>query len=86
MFYHAINMVKKTLHEDYKYRILTDFDIEQLSTCEENINRYHKGITKDKLQECLEKGMKTKEIAEYFGTKPPYISTLKRRFGFTKKG
>lgn len=88
MFYHAMSTVKKTLHEDYKYRILTDDDIKQLSniTKEKKIDNYHKGITKDKLKKCLSKGMKTKEIAQYFGTHDSYISTLKRKFGFAKKG
>lgn len=95
MFRQAMKLKRKTLHEDYKYRVLTDNDFKELKVdknvkkCVEVINKKRKkrgeGITKEQLEECINNGMGTMEIARKFDVKPPYISTLKKKYGFNKK-
>lgn len=85
MFYQAIANLKKTLHEDYKYRILTDNDIIDLKekkikktkTCK---RKYSTAPSLDELIKCLSEGMKNKEISEKFDITPTYVSVLKRKY------
>lgn len=99
MFRQAINLKRKSLHEDYKYRILTDNDFETLkvdknrkeiavTNKEKEVKKRKKrgkGITKEQIEECLNQGMKTSEIAKKFNVQQPYVSLLKKKYGFNKK-
>ena len=95
MFRQAMSLKRKTLHEDYKYRILTDNDFESLKVdnnakkCGEVVNKKRRkrgeGITKEQLGECIKQGMRTVDIARKFDVKDPYVSLLKKKYGFNKK-
>lgn len=98
MFKTAIKKTNENLYEDYQYRILTDNDFENLKIDKDRksvvVNeekevkkrkKRGKGISKEELEECLNQGMKTKEIAEKFGVFSTYVSTVKKKYGFNKK-
>ena len=98
MFYQAISNLRKTLHEDYKYRILTEKDLKDLSKnkkslsdCKEEIKedktrrKRRKGITKEQIEECLSKGLKTSEIAKMYKVFPSYVSNMKKKYGLSKE-
>lgn len=85
MFYQAIANLKKTLHEDYKYRILTDNDIidlkeKKIKKTKKCKRKYSTAPSLDELIECLSEGMKNKEISEKFDITPTYVSVLKRKY------
>lgn len=91
-FRKAIKYAIKYLHEDYKYRVLTEDDIKTFKkqTKEKTIKVENK-LTKEKLEECLANGMKNKDIAATFKVDDSYVSKLKRKFGlarrmYTKRG
>lgn len=90
-FRNAIKKTNDTLYEDYQYRILTESDIKNLSKSNDTkiVNtskrKYTKAPTKKELEKCLKDGMKVKDIAKKFGVASTYISTLKRKYGFSKK-
>lgn len=85
-FRKAVQYARKYLHEDYKYRVLKEEDITNLKKNDkENTNtitlKINEKISKEKIQECLDKGMKNKDIAELFGITSSYLSHLKARLG-----
>lgn len=85
MFYQAIANLKKTLHEDYKYRILTDNDIiglkeKKIKKTKKCKRKYSTAPSLDELIKCLSEGMKNKEISEKFDITPTYVSVLKRKY------
>lgn len=92
MFRNSIKKVNETLYEDYKYRVLTDTDLEMLKydnkECVEIVKRQRgkrrKGVTKEQIESCLKQGMKTSEMAKKFDVLPTYISTLKKKYGLNK--
>ncbi len=94
MFRNAIKKTNDTLYEDYKYRILTENDFEDLKKdknvkeCVDNKEnkrrKRRKGLTKEQIQECLNNGMKTTEIAKKYDVASTYISTLKKKYGLNK--
>ena len=82
----AIEEKMKTLNNNYNYRILEQEDVDSFKECIviESKVRKRRGkyeITKEMLEEKLEKGMKNKEIAEELGCEQSYISVLKKKFG-----
>ena len=94
MFRNAIKKTNESLYEDYKYRILTDNDFkdlklnENLKKCVNNAKKERKkrgkGISKEELKECLDNGMRTKDIAEKFGVLSNYVSNIKKKYGLNK--
>ena len=77
-FRKAIQYATKFLHEDYKYRVLSEDDIENIK--KENIPKNDK-LTKEKLEECIKNKMRNKDIAKTFGLTESYVSHLKARYG-----
>ena len=82
----AIEEKMKNLNNKYNYRILEQGDVDSFKECTviESKTRKKRGkyeITKEMLEEKLEKGMKNKEIAEELGCEQSYISVLKKKFG-----
>ena len=82
----AIEEKMKTLNNNYNYRILEQEDVDSFKECIviESKVRKRRGkyeITKEMLEEKLEKGMKNKDIAEELGCEQSYISVLKKKFG-----
>lgn len=82
----AIEEKMKNLNNNYNYRILEQEDVDSFKECIiiESKTRKKRGkyeITKEMLEEKLEKGMKNKEIAEELGCEQSYISVLKKKFG-----
>ena len=82
----AIEEKMKTLNNNYNYRILEQEDVDSFKECivVETKVRKRRGkyeITKEMLEEKLEKGMKNKEIAVELGCEQSYISILKKKFG-----
>ena len=73
----------KYLHEDYKYRILTEDDMKTFKKQpKEKVITIKKGkITKEQLEECFASGMKGIEIAAAFGVDPSTITRLKSQYG-----
>lgn len=85
-FRKAITYARKYLHEDYKYRVLKEEDINNLKKNDkENTNtitlKINEKISANKIKECLDKGMKNIDIAKLFGITPSYLSHLKARLG-----
>lgn len=82
-FRKAMQNAIKYLHEDYKYRILTEDDMKTFKKQpKEKVITIKKGkITKEQLEECLASGMKGIEIAAAFGVDDSYISKLKAAYG-----
>ena len=85
-FRKAISYARKYLHEDYKYRVLKEDDINNLKknkNLKENIItvKVDEKISKEKIEECISKGMKNNDIAKLFGITPSYLSHLKARLG-----
>lgn len=93
MFRHNIKMTLKNYNNDYKYRILTDNDIKQLSKSDEKVikneetskRKYGKAPTKKELQKSIKQGMKNKDISEKFDITLTYVSKLKRKYGLNKR-
>ena len=86
----AIKNVMNRLHQDYNYRVLDETIISTLKTTNKVKKRERKRnknskISKEDLLECVEKGMKTKDIAEYFNTTPSNICHVKKRFGIENR-
>lgn len=86
-FKKAISDARKYLHEDYKYRVLTDSDLENLkkdSNKQEVSKRRKAGkdfISKEMLEDCLNRGMRNKDIAEKFDVLECTITSLKKFYG-----
>ena len=82
-FRKAMQNAIKYLHEDYKYRILTEDDMKTFKKQpKEKVITIKKGkITKEQLEECLASGMRNKDIAKAFGVDDSYISKLKAAYG-----
>lgn len=88
-FRQAITNRCKNLHEDYKYRVLTEDDIKGFKK-EDKVEKKEKrqrrkGISKEELQDCLNKGMKTKDIANKYSVFATYVSNMKKKYGLNKK-
>lgn len=76
--------VKKTcehLHEDYKYRILSESEVKEL-TAEVKSNE----ITKEYLEECIKKGMSQAAIAKETHKAQPSICNLFKKYGLKAVG
>lgn len=82
-FRKAMQNAIKYLHEDYKYRILTEDDMKTFKKQpKEKVITIKKGkITKEQLEECFASGMRNKDIAKAFGVDDSYISKLKAAYG-----
>lgn len=86
-FKKAINDARKYLHEDYKYRVLTDDDLENLKYGKVKQERSKKKkvgkdiISKEMLKDCLDKGMKNKDIAKKFNVLDCTVTALKKFYG-----
>jgi len=82
-FRKSIKYARKYLHEDYKYRVLTEEDMKSFKKQpKEKVITIKKGkITKEQLEECLASGMRNKDIAKAFGVDDSYISKLKAAYG-----
>ena len=84
-FRRAMQNAIKYLHEDYKYRVLTEDDIKTFKKQpkEKTINVHKKNgkITKEQLEECIASGMKGIAIAAAFGVDPSTITRLKAQYG-----
>ena len=81
-FRKAIQYARRFLHEDYKYRILNEDDINNLK--KEDIPKTEKltdKLTKEKFEECIKNKMRNKDVAAYFGITESYVSHLKARYG-----
>lgn len=79
----AIKKVVDRLNQNYNYRILDDTDISKLINITEKSN--DNKVTKEKLESMINNGMKTKEIAEYFGKTMAYISQYKKKYGIATR-
>lgn len=78
----------KQLHYNYKYRVLTEEQVNELlkldiaqKTESEQKTIKHKGISKDELEKCLNDNMSVKDIAEKYNKQQSYISHLKKKYG-----
>lgn len=86
-FKKAISDARKYLHEDYKYRVLTDNDLENLKYGKVKQERSKKKkvgkdiISKEMLKDCLDKGMKNKDIAKKFNVLDCTVTALKKFYG-----
>ena len=71
--------VKKTcshLHEDYKYRVLSESEVKDLTTDNKKIE-----VTKEYLEECIENGMSQTAIAKETHKTQPTICNLFKKYG-----
>lgn len=84
------NNLKSTmnkLHCEYKYRVLSEDEVKELTTHTEIVNESsddkHKkyAISKEDLIDCINKGMKGVDIAKKFGVAQLTVSNLKKRYG-----
>lgn len=83
-FEKAIKYAIKFLHEDYKYRVLTEDEIKGLKKGKkEKIIKVKKDgkITKEKLEELMSSGMKGIDIAKLYDVDPSTITRLKAKYG-----
>lgn len=82
-FRKAIKYAIKYLHEDYKYRVLTENEINDFKkTAKPTIDIKKSGkITKEQLEECFAEGMKGIDIAKMFNVDPSTITRLKSKYG-----
>ena len=83
-FRKAIKYAMKYLHEDYKYRVLTEDEINNLKIKHKKTTSNTR-ITKEILDDLIKSGMKNKDIAKSFDVDDSYISKLKRKYGLSKK-
>lgn len=88
------NTINK-LHQDYNYRVLEESEIKEIKN-EKDIKKVYKvgvaesnkkraKINEKELIECVEKGMTTKEMAEYFNSTQSSICHAKKRFGIENR-
>lgn len=85
-FRKAVQYARKYLHEDYKYRVLKEDDIKNLKKGKKSKTntitiKVDEKVSKEKIEECISKGMKNKDIAKLFGITPSGLSHLKARLG-----
>lgn len=81
-FKKAIQYAIKYLHEDYKYRVLTEEEIKGFKKPQkEKVITTKSKISKEKLEECLSSGMKGIDIAKMFNVDPSTITRLKSKYG-----
>lgn len=89
-FKNELTSLVSSLHQPYRYRVLTDGDVEdfikQDDEEEKPKQKRHRKcmIDKETLQELLNKGMKNVDIAKKYGINPVYISQLKKKYGIKK--
>ena len=98
MFRQAIKLTAKNLQTEYKYRILNEEDLKELQVVRRKVKvveekgekvckkrrQRRKGLTKEQLEECLQNGMKNKDMAEKFEVFPTYISRMMKKYGLNK--
>lgn len=85
-FKKAIQYAIKFLHEEYKYRVLTEDDIKSFKKQpKERIIKVKNKLTKENLEECLASGMKNKDIAVAFKVDDSYVSKLKKKYGLDRR-
>ena len=89
-FRKAIKYAIKYLHEDYKYRVLSEDDIKNLKKGDKSnpktiTVKVDEKITPEKVEECLAKGMKNNDIAKLFGITASYLSHYKARHGINTR-
>lgn len=73
MFRQELKKTCEHLHEDYKYRILSDEEVKDLVSKTDS--------KKDKIKRFLESGLTQKEIAKELNTHQSYISLLVKKYG-----
>lgn len=86
----AIENILSRLNQDYNYRVLDKNDIIELKHEVKKRSR-RSNITKEELLECIEKSMKTNDIAIELNTSSSNICHLKQKYGiasrkYNKKG
>lgn len=87
-FRKAIKYAMKYLHEDYKYRVLTNEQLQDLKDKHgeiETSDHCKYKISKEDLLNCLQSGMKGIEIAEKYKVDPSTVTRLKQRYGIRKE-
>ena len=77
------------LHQDYKYRVLDDSDINELKSekfvKEKKVSKKQSRISKEELLEKVNEGMKTNDIAKFFKTTASNICHLKQKYGIASR-
>lgn len=81
-FRKAIQYVMKYLHEDYKYRVLTPDQLNDLK--EESEKTIKKKLTKEDIINYLKQGVKGIEIARKHNLNPSTITRMMQRYGIDK--
>lgn len=81
-FRKAIQYAMKYLHEDYKYRVLTPDQLNDLK--EESEKTIKKKLTKEDIINYLKQGVKGIEIARKHNLNPSTITRMMQRYGIDK--
>lgn len=81
------------LNQDYRYRILEENDINELKNSKKEEVKKHTRkrkskviVSEEELRECVEKGMRTKDIADFFGITSSNLCHLKQKYGIASRG
>ena len=95
IFRSSMRNTMNRLHQDYNYRVLEESEIKEIKSEKDTIkvtkpgvsesNKKRAKINEKDLIECIEKGMTTKEMAEYFNSTPSSICHAKKRFGIENR-
>lgn len=89
-FRQSIEQTISNFHEDYKYRVLTNVDLDNLKKSEtrkaeekQTTKRRKSGLPdKEEIIECFKNNMKNKDIAAKFNIDPSVVSRLRGAYGF----
>ena len=87
MFENAMSRQCKTLHEDYKYRVLSEDDIKNIKNVKEKNTESKKSNRKfsiPEIVECFEHKMKNKDIAKKLDITQSYVSVMRKKLGYAK--
>ena len=95
-FMSNIQKTRSHLYEDYKYRIMTEQEINELKKIDNKMNikknesDTHKrgrkvSISKEELEECLTNNMTVKAISSKYHTTEATVIKLKHKYGFKVK-
>lgn len=82
-FRKAIQYAMKYLHEDYKYRVLTEDQLNDIKE-ESKQRKTTSKLTKTDIIDCLKQGMKSIEIARKYEVNPSTITRMMQRYGIDK--
>ena len=85
-FQDGLTKLLQTLHQPYNYRVISNDYIDSLSSNDDTKCEHKKGkLDKDTMELLLNEGKKIKEIAEMYNLTQSWVSTLKKRYGLSKK-